>query len=742
MSQNRKLTPVGSLLAGNSSRTGSPASARTAKRTCLGGMAGVAVLWALLACCTLAAAQVADSSGKSATGGVESGDERQADVLVYGGTSAGVVAAVQVARMGHSVILIEPTEHLGGLTASGLGFTDSGDKRVIGGIAREFYQRVRKHYDQAAAWTQEQPEDYPRYRPEEDAMWTFEPHVAERIFEQLVKEHGIPVVRGERLERRAGVQLQGGRIASIAMESGQKFAARQFIDATYEGDLLAAAGVRYVVGREANSVYGETLNGNQVKGNISSHRFLKPVAPWKVPGDPASGLLPGIDPSGPGKDGEGDRRIQAYCFRMCMSNSPANRRPFPRPEGYDEADYELLFRNFEAGDLRLPLKPDRMPNRKTDTNNNCAFSTDFLGANTDYPEGTYEQREAIVEAHRRYQQGLMWTLANHPRVPESIRTAMAQWGLPLDEFAENDNWPYQLYIREARRMVSDYVMTELDCRRERVIEDPVGMGSYNMDSHNVRRFVTDEGFVQNEGDIQVSPGGAYLISLRSIIPAEGQVENLSVPVCLSASHIAYGSIRMEPVFMILGQSAATAAVQALEAGLPLQRLDYAQLRQQLLADAQVLDFPPPAASVNGVQAARLPGLVWDNTAARLSGNWSASQSVGKFVGENYLHDGAEDKGRKSAVFTAKASQAGEYSLRLSYSANPNRTSNLRVLIVRGIKREEVLVDQRREPPIDGLFIELSKLTLAQDETLEVILNTAGTDGHVIVDALQLLPLGR
>jgi hypothetical protein len=707
-------------------------------------LTGLALTWALpfLTLAGVGQLDVQNPSAAFEAAPLAEGAEQQVDVVIYGGTSAGVAAAVQVARMGHSVIVIEPTDHLGGLTTSGLGFTDSGDKRVIGGIAREFYRRIRKHYDQPDAWTQEQPVDYPRYRPDEDAMWIFEPHVAEAIFEQFIKEYSIPVVRGELLNRSEGVKTEGRRIISIAMESGRTFSARQFIDATYEGDLLAAAGVRYVVGREASSVYGEQLNGNQVKGNTSSHRFLKEVEPWRIAGDPASGLLPGIDVSGPGIDGVGDLRVQAYCFRMCMSNSPDNQRPFPKPEGYSEADYELLFRNFEAGDLRFPLKPDRMPNRKTDTNNNYAVSTDYIGANYAYPEATYLERAAIVRDHRRYQQGLMWTLANHPRVPESIRREMAQWGLPLDEFQDNDNWPYQLYVREARRMVSDYVMTELDCRRERVISDPVGMGSYNMDSHNVRRFVTEKGFVQNEGDIQVSPGGAYQISLRSIIPARGQVENLSVPVCLSASHIAYGSIRMEPVFMILGQSAATAAVQALKAQLPLQQLDYRELRQQLLADGQVLEPPPREQSGQGVKPEHLPGLVLDNGAAQFQGDWTASASIGKFVGEGYLHDRAEEKGRKSALFVVNVKQTGDYSLRLSYSAYPNRTSKLRVRLSWGNNRQEVQVDQRQPPPIDGLFVELARLALAKDEILEVKMETAGTDGHVIVDAIQLLPLEK
>jgi hypothetical protein len=669
----------------------------------------------------------------------QSAQRRTADVIVYGGTSAGVTAAVQTARMGHSVILIEPTKHIGGLTSGGLGFTDSGDKRVIGGLSREFYQRVRRHYDDASAWQQERPEEYARYRASEDAMWTFEPRVAEQLLRRMLEEAKVPVIEQQRLDRDpAGVRLESGRIVEIRMESGLVFAGRQFIDATYEGDLMAAAKVSFTVGREANSVYGETLNGNQVRLNTHNHRFLKPVDPYRIPGDQSSGLLPGAEDATAGEDGTGDHRVQAYCFRMCMSNSPQNRRPFPKPEGYREEDYELLLRNFEAGDLRFPMKPDMMPNRKTDTNNNCAVSTDYIGANYRYPEADYAERDAIIREHERYQKGLMWTLANHPRVPAAIREEMSQWGLPLDEFTDNDNWPHQLYIREARRMVSDYVVTELDCRRDRIAEDSVGLGSYNMDSHNVRRFITAEGFIQNEGDVQVSPGGAYLISYRAIIPRRGEVSNLTVPVCLSSSHIAYGSIRMEPVFMILGQSAASAAVLAIRGRMALQDVPYAELRKQLLADGQVLDLPPQTPKKPVITKASLRGIVLDDVDARLEGVWSPSSSTAKFIGVGYVHDANEDKAGKTAAWTLTAAADGPHLVNLSYSPNPNRATNVPVEVRAGGKVFRSTVNQQQTPPIDGLFITVATLELKAGDQVEVRVQCAGTDGHVIVDGLQLL----
>jgi hypothetical protein len=521
-----------------------------------------------------------------------SAKEDAVDVVVYGDTSAAVVAALQVQRMGRSVLLIAPSARVGGLTTGGLGQTDIGNKQAIGGLAREFYRRVRSHYDDPKAWrwqgrTAYRDSGQTKTEAGEDTMWTFEPSAALAVMRAWLEEKHVPVVYRERLDLKNGVLKTGARILGLRLESGRVIRGRMFIDATYEGDLLAGAGVAHIVGREGNATYGETYNGVQTI-NAKTHQFLPGVDPYVRAGDPASGLLPGIDSTGPGEDGQGDRRVQAYCFRMCLTDHPDNRIPFQKPEGFEERDYELLLRNFEAGRKQVPWINSSMPNRKTDTNNASGFSTDFIGQNYDYPTADYALRAKIAERHRHYQQGLMWVLANHPRVPETVRREVSRWGLCRDEFTEGAGWQAQLYVREARRMIGEVVMTQHYCQGRAVATDPVGLAAYTMDSHSVQRYVDATGHVRNEGCVEIAGFPPYPISYRALVPKAAECENLLVPVCLSASHIAYGSIRMEPVFMVLGQSAATAAVLALEDGVAVQRIDYPKLKARLLADGQRL----------------------------------------------------------------------------------------------------------------------------------------------------------
>jgi hypothetical protein len=659
------------------------------------------------------------------------------DVVVYGGTAGGVAAAVQARRMGKTAVIIEPGKHLGGLTSGGLGATDIGNKAAIGGISREFYQHVRKHYSDPNNWIREKPENYRSGRgsegQQEDAMWTFEPSVAEKILRQMCADAKVELIFGKRLDLKDGVQKQGNQIVSIRMEGGEVYAGNMFLDATYEGDLFALAGVSYHVGREANSVYGETLNGVQVK--MAKHHQLVPgVDPYVKKGDKTSGLLPGVHAGPPGEEGSGDKRVQAYNFRMCLTDRPENQIPFSKPEGYDPARYELLLRNFEAGETRAPWAPVLMPNRKTDVNNNHGFASDNINMNYDYPEADYKRRDEIYQEHLLYQRGLMWTLVSNPRVPEKIRNEISRWGLCKDEFPEHDGWPHQMYVREARRMISDYVMTQADCQGRRMCDDPVGLGAYNMDSHNVQRYVDENGHARNEGDVQVGVS-PYPISYKSIVPSEKQCGNLLVPVNLSSSHIAFGSIRMEPVFMVLGQSAATAACFAIDDKVTVQKVDYKKLNEKLLADKQVLVWTGAKRGASaGIDPKSLKGVVVDDDKAKVVGDWGVSSVTPGYVGTQYLHDGDDQKGKLSVTFVLKLPEVGKYDIRLAYTQNGNRATNVPVTVKSGDQSFVVKVNQREKPAIDGAFVSLGQFHAADEVT--VTINTTGTDGHVIADAVQ------
>lgn len=666
------------------------------------------------------------------------------DLVIYGGTSAGIVAGIQALAMGKSVVVIEPGRREGGLTTGGLGQTDIGNKQVIGGLSREFYQRIASYYADTAAWKWQKRETYrdggqTRTGKTEAAMWTFEPSAALKVYRDWIAETGLEMVRQESLDRANGVKMKDGRIVSIMMKSGRVFSGKMFIDCTYEGDLMAAAGVNYTVGREANAQYGETLSGVQT-AQAKYHQFVKGVDPYISPGDPKSGLLPFIDPAGPGREGEGDRRVQAYCFRMCLTDHPDNRIPFAKPASYNEQWYELLLRNYEAGETGMPWINSSMPNRKTDTNNRLGFSTDFIGQNYAWPEASDAEREVIKARHRLYQQGLMWTLAYHPRMPEKIRNQISKWGMTRDEFVEGGGWQEQLYVREARRLVGEFVMTQNHCQQREKVEDSVGMGAYTMDSHHVQRYVDADGHVRNEGDVEVGGFPPYPISYRSLVPKKSECKNLLVPVCLSASHMAFGSIRMEPVFMALGQSAATAASLAIDDDVPAQAVDYHKLKARLMADGQILDYKaPPRSASNYTRLVSLKGVVVDDSQARLTGEWRLS-SLRVGIHEGYRHDGDTRDGNASAIFTATLPAPGEYEVQIAWSPNANRATNVPVEIRHDGGVAHAKLNQRTKPPIDGLFGFVGRYRFGTTGT--VTLSNDNTDGHVIIDAVRWVRLKK
>jgi FAD-dependent oxidoreductase family protein len=496
------------------------------------------------------------------------------DLVVYGGTAGGVMTAVAAAREGLTVALLEPGRHLGGMVSGGLGWTDYGRKEVIGGYSLEFFQRVGAKYGR-------------------DIEWHFEAHVAEAVFNELVKEGGVRVFLQHRLREKNGVTKKGTLVTELSTENGASFRGRLFADASYEGDLMAQSGVTYTWGREGISEYNESLAG--VRDRTPLHQFRAAVSPV----DSAGKLLPEIMPRSNDPVGAADKRVQAYNFRLCMTTNPKNRVAWPKPAGYSAARYELVARYLPAfeKELKRPLaindvmKADILQNGKTDTNNNGAFSTDYIGGSYEYPEGNYATRDRIRQAHVDYIQGFLYFLATDARVPSALSAEMKEWGLCQDEFVDNDHWPYQLYVREARRMVGEYVMSQKDIQTELTKPDSIGMGSYNSDSHNVQRRPTNDGSaVENEGDMQV-PVKPYEISYRMLLPKRAQATNLLVPVCFSATHVAYSTLRMEPQYMILGQAAGVAAKMAIDGQHAVQDVDAKALSAKLLSQRAILHLP-------------------------------------------------------------------------------------------------------------------------------------------------------
>ena len=645
----------------------------------------------------------------------------EADIVVYGGSAAGVSAACTSVRLGKTAVVAEFGRHIGGLTSGGLGMTDIGNKAAIGGFSRDFYKRLGKHYGKSESWI-------------------FEPSVAERELRALLDESKVPVKFNQRL---ASVKKDGARITEIAMEDGTIYRGKMFIDATYEGDLMAKAGVKYLVGREANDRFDETLDG--IRGKTPSHQFTVPVDPYVTPGDPKSGLLPLISAEPIGAPGAGDASVQAYNFRLCLTKKIENRNPIEPPPGYDAKRFEVLGRYCEAltaagkkPTLKTFLKIDMVTPDKTDINNNGAVSTDFIGMNFHYPEADYATREKIWKEHEHYIRGLLTFLATDPRVPEDVRRDMGEWGFPKDEFQDTGGWPHQMYVREARRMLSGYVMTERVCRQVEQFDDAVGLGAYNMDSHNCRRIVRD-GRVENEGDVQVGVK-PYPISYRSIVPKQAECENLFVPVCLSATHIAYGSIRMEPVFMIMGESSAAAAVIAIDDKVPVQRVSYAKLKVQLLKDGQVLEWKPGPEDREGGRGAapppKLPGIVLDDTDGVKKGDWIEGSNRGsQHIGTGYLHDRNESKGMLSIAWTPEIPLAGDYEIVIHFPPNANRATNVPVIVgISGQLAKTIPVNERTQTGA----VSLGKFPLPAGKSVTITLSNEGTEGFVVADGLQLL----
>jgi len=639
------------------------------------------------------------------------------DVCVYGGTSAGVIAAYTASKLGKTVLLVEPGKHLGGLTAGGLGYTDIGNKYAVTGLARDFYRKVGKHYGKFE-------------------QWIFEPHVAENAFKDYLGASAVTVWYDYRI---VSASKPDGIIQSITLEhsdhpvasTNRLIRAKMFIDCSYEGDLMARAGVSYTVGREDNKVFDETYNGFQLR---DKHQFVDGIDPYKIKGKPESGLLWGISDGLVYPAGTGDKKVQAYNFRICLSRDPANSVPVTRPAHYDSTQYELLIRVFEKEPGRpfdLILKPDPMPNNKLDINNNGPFSTDMIGVNYAYPEAGYEERKAIIQKLEDYNKGLLYFIGHDPRLPKSIREEMLRWGYPRDEYITTDHWSHQAYIREARRMTGAYVMTQANCEGKVSVDDAIGMAAYTMDSHNIQRLVVN-GMVKNEGDVQIGGFPPYPIAYRSITPKATDCGNLLVPVCLSASHIAYGSIRMEPVFMVLGQSAATAAVMAIDKQVDVQHVNVEDLRNRLKND--------PLADGSNAE------LLVDNddvSHVDVQGTWSKINNARGSYGPSLLSIARSQSTPTSAVrFNAAIIGSGRYQVYAYFPKVEGGSSLINVVFHDGKNRHPVVVhpDQIRiEGQTSGEWILIGEYDLEKNAGCFVEISADHADGIVVADAVLIYP---
>lgn len=653
----------------------------------------------------------------SIAGNVFAQKSMEVDVCVYGGTSAGVIAAYTVQKLGKKAILIEPGGRIGGLTSGGLGYTDIGNKYAISGISRDFYRRVGKHYGKFE-------------------QWIFEPKVAERIFQDYINRGGFEVLYETRLKE---VKKQGNRITEIVLENAVRpdkatniiIKAKMFIDCGYEGDLMAKSGVSYFVGREDNKDYNEMINGVQL---MDGHQFPDGIDPYKIPGKSDSGLLWGISSGRLLPNGTGDKKIQTYNYRICLSSDPENQVAITLPEeGYDATRYELLLRLFDALPERRELNNyfiwSPMPNNKTDINNRGAFSTDMIGMNYEYPEGTYDQREQIIRDHTAYTKGLLYFFGHDSRVPKELRDEMQRWGYPKDEYVNTGNWTPQLYVREARRMVGSYVMTQANCQGKEVVKDGIGFAAYTMDSHNTQRLVVN-GQVKNEGNVEVGGFGPYPIAYRSLVPKISECSNILVPVCLSATHIAYGSIRMEPVFMVLGQSSATAAVMAIDAQTDVQKVDIKKLQDRLKSD--------PLADGS------LFEILVDNDDSlhvQRKGHWTTENKGG--YGPGLLVHETGNKAPASVRFTPDIPEKGKYAAYIYFPKVINPSSRTLVIIHDGNRNYGISIkesDIRVEGQTSGEWVALGTYILPQGSKSFTEVSTKDADGKVIADAVVWVPV--
>ncbi len=658
----------------------------------------------------------------------------EADIIVYGATPGGFCAAIAAAREGASVILLEPTDHVGGVNTGGLSFSDSNQtvRSTVMGLFDEWHTRVEKHYiDNNVV--------LPYKVSEKNAdKWTYEPHVAMKVTQEMLAEAGVKVLPKHLLK---SVSKDGARIARLTTTGGD-FTAKSFIDATYEGDLMAAAGVSWTIGREGKKEFGESYAGKQYpKGRM-------PISGLDAAGKP----LPLITTTDAGPEDDGDKNVMVYSFRLCLTKEPDNRVPFPAPASYDPTRFEVVRRYFAAEKrpiLLWDLYP--LPGNKFDANNGIGkqFSMGLVGACNGWSEADEAGRAKIWEAHKQYTLEFYHFLTTDPAVPEHLRQELAALGLCKDEFASYGHWSPQLYVREGRRMQGEYVVSQKDIMDEPQKDDPIVVSSFPIDSHDCQRVGTGDQVV-NEGTIMPvrmpgrRNGYPYHIPYRAILPKAAECENLLVPVALSCTHVAISSIRVEPTWMILGQSAGIAAAMSAKQNLSVQKLPYPALRERLLAQKQVLDLPvlpplPPEPVIPvSIDPKTLPGTVLDDAQAELQGAWSRTANFKPHIGAGYLHDNQRADGRSTAIFRFKAPATGRYDLKMAYSAHETRAKKVPVTIQSGTQKTQLTADQTLPLPKGEAFRSIGAVNLTGDAETTITISNTGTEGFVILDALQLV----
>jgi len=653
---------------------------------------------------------------------VRAGETNSADVVVYGSTPGGFCAAIAAAREGASVILLEPTGHIGGMNTGGLSFSDSNQmyRETLMGLFHEWHLRIQQDYEDRGITL---PYDV---NVKDQSNWSYEPHIAMQVTTQMLAEAGVQVLTRRWL---GSVNKIGARIESLVTTSNDTFVARTFVDGSYEGDLMAAAGVSWTIGREGTADFGESLAGKRYPKGLMN------IDGVDGGGDP----LPLITTTNAGPTDAADDNIMTYSYRLSLTTSAANKIPMPAPDNYDPARFEVMRRYVQAGGSSIGFDRYSVPGGKVDGNNSIGrqFSLGLVGGGNGWATADESERTTLFEAYKQYTLEFLYFLSNDPVFSASQRASNAAWGLCADEFPDTDHFSPYLYVRESRRMQGMYVVSQSDIIGDPVKSDPIMISSFPIDSHDCQRIAYPDGGVRNEGTIfpvrQNGRGYPYQVPYRAILPVTNECDNLLVPVALSCTHVAISSLRIEATWMLLGQSAGIAAAMAADQDIAVQDLPYEDLKRRLIAQGQVLDLP--------LEFAPLTGIVLDDPDAELAGSWGTSTTITPYVGEGYRYTGAAgvfNDGSATATFRFTATTGGIYQLNMAYTPDPTRATNVPLTVASGPHVTHLSVDQTVARPAGSVLRSLGTVELATGADTVITIGTSNTTGFVILDAIQLV----